>query len=89
MCIRDRHQTDLSRLDGHVRADDRRLAGRNSENPQRPSDIPDNPQLFVDISVRVGDQMSHGHLLAGNKFLYNPLFILKFHPVALTLNSQK
>ena len=57
--------------------------------PNAPLTSPHNSQLLVDISVRVSDQMRHGHLFAGNKFLYNPLFILKFHPVALTLNSQK
>ena len=61
-----------------------RLTGGDGKDPNGAGGV-DQSQLQVQILGGVGDHMGQGDLLAGYKFLYNPLFLIKLNQIGTLL----
>ena len=73
----DKYDLHLCRLCRHIGSDDRRLTRRDRQDPKSSTGLADDAELFIEILVRIRDEVGHGDLLAGYELLDDPLFTLK------------
>ena len=81
----DKYDLHLCRLCRHIGSYDRRLTRRDRQDPKSSTGLADDAELFIEILVRIRDEVGHGDLLAGYKFLYNPLFLIKLNQIGTLL----